>query len=279
MHKMAITSGSLVLLASFCTTTMADHKPKHRSDHRDHGHREHDHGHRDHGRHDHGHRGNAAAITIGNVLSLIADRHDSHSHRRHDRHRERLVDLHGHGVRGVGRHGHDRHEDHHSHGPIDVGGGFGSRHYGQGGIQFQLTLGGSNPRLSVSSRPAAPMLAPAPLPGTLPVPSGGPMIGDYCVGCEVAGSAPLCGHVRVKDPRNIAPHAVRRMIAVRDPHGCDHLCDCCPRQCVFVEVCMPPCECHDVKVSRDGRRIEYDFGDYEIEVTSRNGLVTVDYDD
>jgi hypothetical protein len=46
-----------------------------------------------------------------------------------------------------------------------------------------------------------------------------------------------------------------------------------------VKICVPPCGCAKVKVSREGRRVKYDYGKYSVEVTSKNGKVYVDYDD
>lgn len=86
--------------------------------------------------------------------------------------------------------------------------------------------------------------------------------------------------VTYEDPQNIHPCAVRTVVAVKDPTCCRHRCDCCQPGCVYVEICVPPC-CpykYDVK-RRDGSKVEYDYGDYEIELTSRNGVVHVDYDD
>jgi hypothetical protein len=49
--------------------------------------------------------------------------------------------------------------------------------------------------------------------------------------------------------------------------------------CVYVEVCVPPGPCRDVKVKDGGAKIELDYGDYEVKVTASRGVVTVDYDD
>ena len=84
--------------------------------------------------------------------------------------------------------------------------------------------------------------------------------------------------VRVKDRKNIHPYARPVVIAVRNPNACKHTCSCCTEP-VYIEVLAPPCPLEDVDVSRDGTRIELDYGDYEVDITSRKGVVTVDYDD
>ena len=58
----------------------------------------------------------------------------------------------------------------------------------------------------------------------------------------------------------------------------DDDCDACGPQCVFVEICVPP-DCPEIKVSRGGRKVKYDYGDYKVEILSKDGVVYVDYDD
>lgn len=81
----------------------------------------------------------------------------------------------------------------------------------------------------------------------------------------------LYSNVRVKDTKNIAPCAIPRIVQVADP--------CNPGCLVNVEVCVPPCACECVKVSRCGTKVKLDYGKYEVEITSRRGQVVVDYDD
>lgn len=242
MFKPAIALGSVLLLSWSSAEAMADHP--HRS-----------------------HRNDGAALILGGVLSLIAD-HDDHAHG----HRHRLADQRGHRDHARARSNRHRH-DHGSRQGGALGFGHAGHNHGTSGIHFQLSLGGGGPVASVAPAPLPVNHLPALGPAPLPLPADAPHFGGYCVGCEVPAAVPVYPHVRVKDARNIAPGAVPRLIAIRDPR------DRWSHQCVFVEVCMPPCDCHDISVSRDGRRVKYDFGDYEIEVTSRNGLVTVDYDD
>ena len=120
--------------------------------------------------------------------------------------------------------------------------------------------------------------------------------------CDLDGCGlPLFGAVRIEDRRNISPRAVRRVIAVADPrlpappHGLAKLfrrvrfgrevgpeCDPCDLggdALVFVEVCVPDCRPEEVKVTRSGRRVHLDYGEYEVTLTARDGYVHVDYDD
>jgi hypothetical protein len=82
--------------------------------------------------------------------------------------------------------------------------------------------------------------------------------------------------VRYKQTRNIAPCAVPMIVSVPDP--CAGPCDCGPK-CVYVQICVPPCGCAEVKWKRCGDKLVYDFGKYEVEITSRRGVVLVDYND
>lgn len=71
------------------------------------------------------------------------------------------------------------------------------------------------------------------------------------------------------------------IVSIVDPCWKPSKCGCCrpaPR-CVQVKICVPPCGCPCVKVSKDGRRVKYDYGKYSVELKSKNGKVTVDYDD
>lgn len=121
--------------------------------------------------------------------------------------------------------------------------------------------------------------APAPV-GSLYVPGASVNpLARFGYGDIVDCPVPLFARVRVRDRDNIHPRAVDIVVAVKDPNACSHACTCCTNRTVFVPLCVPPCPLEKVKVSRDGTRMELDYGDYEIDITSRNGLVTVDYDD
>lgn len=124
---------------------------------------------------------------------------------------------------------------------------------------------------------AAPALVPTPAPAYSPAPNYGPGPGGPAVAygpAPIAPPAPLFHNVRYKDPKNIAPCAVPQVVLVRDP--CLKSCDKCDR-CVAVQVCMPH-GCTKISRCKDGSRVKYDFGKYEVEIVSRNGEVVVDYD-
>ena len=95
---------------------------------------------------------------------------------------------------------------------------------------------------------------------------------------------PLYHCVKYRDERNIAPCAIPQIVMVKDP--CPPPCDPCnacatpPVQCVAVEICVPACSTCPPKVTckRDGAYVKYDFGKYRVEIRSRKGVVTVDYD-
>ncbi len=81
----------------------------------------------------------------------------------------------------------------------------------------------------------------------------------------------LYDNVRVRDSRRIHPCAVPMIVCVCDP--------CRPGCMVNVEICAPPCECVAVRQRWQGRKVEYDFGDYSVEITGfRSGQILVDYD-
>lgn len=139
--------------------------------------------------------------------------------------------------------------------------------------------------LTVQEQQAVPALPegngataePMPLiaPEGQPVPHGQPV---------PTQTVQLYPYVKYEDLDNRHPCAVTKIVAVPDPckrcrhHGRD-CCQQCGPGCVYVQICVPPCGCPKVKVKRHGRKIEFDYGDYEVEIESKNGVVEVDYDD
>lgn len=91
------------------------------------------------------------------------------------------------------------------------------------------------------------------------------------VDCHV----PLATCVRVEDECNIAPNAVPIVVAVRDPNTCGHQCE---ERIMFVQVCVPPCPPRSIRVTPCHSRVTMDFGQYEVDIKSRDGLIVVDYD-
>ena len=96
-------------------------------------------------------------------------------------------------------------------------------------------------------------------------------------GSIVHAPVPVYDRIRVKDLDETHPHSNKVMVAVRDPNACDRN----PHATVYVPVCMPP---HlprgmSVEVKRGGEKMRMDFGDYSVDIESRRGVVTLDYDD
>jgi hypothetical protein len=123
------------------------------------------------------------------------------------------------------------------------------------------------PPLPVEESPASntqPAATPAPSPAIQPVPE----------------TISLYPHVCYEDPKNVHPCSTKAIVAVKDPNCCSDPCNCCQQGCVYVEICVPPCgDCEFDCKRKDGSKVEYDYGNYEIEITSRDGVVYVDYDD
>jgi hypothetical protein len=118
----------------------------------------------------------------------------------------------------------------------------------------------------------APALAPTPSAEPIPV-QGAPVQGTPIALYEC---------VKYKDLCNIAPCAVPLVVTVKDPCAvCDPCNPCAAPKCVAVQICVPPCsECPPkITCKRGGEYVKYDYGKYRVEITSRKGVVTVDYDD
>lgn len=118
----------------------------------------------------------------------------------------------------------------------------------------------------VFGQPTLSQVPPAPVPD-----SGSSATMSAPVAAVPVAAVPLYTNVRVKDRRNIAPCAVPTIVQVPDP--------CNPCCCVAVEICAPPCETPCIKTSKCGKKVKYDYGDYQVEITSSRGRVVVDYDD
>lgn len=91
------------------------------------------------------------------------------------------------------------------------------------------------------------------------------------VDCQV----PLATCVKVEDECNISPHAVPIVVAVRDPQTCQHGCQ---ERVSFVQIFVPPCPPREIRVSPCRTRLTMDFGQYEVDIKSGNGMIVVDYD-
>jgi hypothetical protein len=119
--------------------------------------------------------------------------------------------------------------------------------------------------------PAPPAPLPLEAPGGLqPIPEG---VAEY-------QTVELYHRVKYEDLDNVHPKGVKKIIAVKDPSATEEVCGTCTPPCVYIMVCVPPTERFEYDVKRkDHSQIEYDYGDYEIEITSKNGVVHVNYDD
>lgn len=137
-------------------------------------------------------------------------------------------------------------------------------------------------RFSVSfGQPAAqrvPVYAPAPVLEAPPVPGSFGHL-PHQLGEIVTCAVPLETHVRVKDVCDIAPNAVPVIVAVRNPHLGRFRSRGCVESLVYVEVLAPQCPLRSARVSPCRTRIRLDYGKYEVNITSRNDCVLVDYDD
>ena len=149
------------------------------------------------------------------------------------------------------------------------------------GVQISLQLGSNGSR---GPGYGAPVYVPAPRPvQVLPAVPAYPAVPVYphvapapfqlgqFVNCQV----PLATCVHVQDECNIAPNAVPVIIAVRDPNMCEH--DVMERL-VYVQIFVPQCRLRDLQVSPCRTRVSLDYGRYEVDIKSGNGLIVVDYD-
>lgn len=118
------------------------------------------------------------------------------------------------------------------------------------------------------ARPGSPLAtAPMPAAGSQPIVAQGSVITLY-------------PNVRYKDECKMAPCAVPQIVFVKDPCLSGPRNRCCEAQCVAVQICVPPCSTCPPKVvcRRGGEYVRYDYGKYSVEIRSRRGCVTVDYD-
>jgi hypothetical protein len=128
------------------------------------------------------------------------------------------------------------------------------------------------PAIEGTVPPGPTPLSMSPVPSAGPAAAGGPPI-------AMAPGLALYPRVKYHDRRHIAPCAVPMVVAVRDPCAKrDPCCACGPPSCVLVEICVPPCGCPKVCTKHDGAKVRYDYGRYAVNITSRHGVIVVDYD-
>lgn len=131
--------------------------------------------------------------------------------------------------------------------------------------------------LAVVASAANPELPPLPAPETVAVPTPAtPLV--PIPDAEPAPSASLSAepiylytNVKVEDLDNVPKCAVPTVIAIPDP--------CLPGCVRYIEICaLPDCQPR-VHTSPSGRKIEYDYGTFEVEIYNRSKYVVVNYDD
>ena len=147
---------------------------------------------------------------------------------------------------------------------------------GYGASPYEVAQHGGHlpaPPLPSSPVPIAP-LPIAPLP-SVPVPGQFGHL-PHQLGEIVTCSVPVFTHVHVESACRIAPNAVPTLVAVRDPNLGRFRS--CVEQMVYVEVLAPPSPPRRVKVSACRTRVRLDYGRYEVTIVSRDGHVTIEYD-
>lgn len=114
-----------------------------------------------------------------------------------------------------------------------------------------------------------------------PVPSypplGGPIADPGYPAGPMFEGVPLYPRVTYEDLDNVHPCGVPTIVQVLDP--CENPCNTCGPRCVFVKICIPPNQPPRIKVEDHGRKIKYKYGEYQVEIESEDGVVSVDYDD
>lgn len=116
---------------------------------------------------------------------------------------------------------------------------------------------------------------PTPIAPTTETPAPAPSTVVSETYVPVAQPAELFSDVRYHGRCNIAPCAVPTIIQVADP--CSRH-SCC-KTYVNVEVCAPPCPPSCVKVTRDGHKVRYDFGEYAVVARTVGNHIVVRYID
>jgi hypothetical protein len=124
-----------------------------------------------------------------------------------------------------------------------------------------------NPGVIPGDQPALTPV-PMPSPGSAPITM---QPGTIVCDAALAPMVPLYSNVIVRDARNIAPCAVKKIVAVPDP--------CNPCCCVYVCICVPPCACESVYCSPHKDRVVFDYGQYAVKITARRDMLVVNYDD
>jgi hypothetical protein len=129
--------------------------------------------------------------------------------------------------------------------------------------------------LAVAASAATPERPPLPAPETAalptPAPSLVPMPDAQSSPSVMAEPIVLYSSVKYEDRDNVPKSAIPTVISIPDP--------CVPGCCRYIEICaLPDCQPR-VHTSPSGRKIEYDYGSFEVEIYNRSQYVVVNYDD
>ncbi|MEQ9406724.1 MAG: hypothetical protein RIK87_03320 [Fuerstiella sp.] len=137
------------------------------------------------------------------------------------------------------------------------------------GLSLAILIAGPVSAIDLTPVPAAPgTVLPAPIHD---VAADGPVYVDQA-------PIPLYTNVKYVDLKEMHPCAVPKIIRVNDPCACKDPCNCCGPQCVYIQICVPPCDCNEVvKCRKDGDRLRYDYGKYAVDVRVKKGFIVVDY--
>ena len=146
------------------------------------------------------------------------------------------------------------------------------------GVSFNVSFG--NPSMLAQAPPPA-IYPPAPAPFVLPAP---PVPGSFGhlpheLGQMITCPVPIETHVEIRNACRVAPGAIPAVIAVRDPHLGRFRSRGCVEQLAYVEILVPQCPLQRVRVSPCKTRIRLDYGKYEIDITSKNDCVVINYRD
>ena len=149
----------------------------------------------------------------------------------------------------------------------------------QSRVSFNISFGNA-PRFAQLPAPPVPVAPVLPNHGLYPVAPAPGNFGHvpHQPGDIVACPVHLETCVKIKDIDEIAPGAIPVIVAVRDPHLAKFGSSRCVEQLVYVEVLVPPCPLQRLKVSPCKTKIRLDYGRYEVDITSRNGVIEIDYD-
>ncbi|MEZ6122814.1 MAG: hypothetical protein R3C49_06515 [Planctomycetaceae bacterium] len=175
------------------------------------------------------------------------------------------------------------HADHHHGVPVQTVGRVDRHaHYGHGvpvaplptvnrrpGLSFNISFGSAPSRVALA-QPALPVVPVIPAPVSVPA--------VHRIGEIVTCPVPLETCVVVKDACEMAPGAIPVAVAVRDPHLPAVGTRGCVERVVYVQVYVPQCPLKRCRVSPCGTKVRLDFGQYEVDLTTRNNLIEIDYD-